>query len=289
MYDVFISHSRQDTEVVKELAGQLRARGVTVFLDIDTLQSGDDWRERITSAVENARASVVVLSPGSSAGGYLSEEVAVAQKTAREGSSLLVPVLIGDVDRTDLPWGLEKFQGVRINGRSDLPDLAQAVADAVHTAEPPAETEPEASSTPASAAVLESALAESEKSLGDEQQSTLTTRANLASAYQDLGRNADAAVLLERTLADCEQILGPDHPSTLTIRANLAGTYLVPRPGRSPFVAAERSSRSTKVGAFSAAVEVVKTGDEITSFLLVSGATVVLWRIWRTRWHGATR
>jgi hypothetical protein len=44
---------------------------------------------------------------------------------------------------------------------------------------------------------------------------------NLASAYQETGRAAEAIPPHERTLADCERVLGPDHPDTLASRNNL--------------------------------------------------------------------
>ena len=45
---------------------------------------------------------------------------------------------------------------------------------------------------------------------------TLTSRNNLALAYQDAGRLAEAIPLFERTLTDLERVLGADHPYTLT-------------------------------------------------------------------------
>ena len=54
---------------------------------------------------------------------------------------------------------------------------------------------------------------------------TLTSRNNLAGAYQDAGRLNDAIPLYEQTLADRRAVLGPEHPDTLTSRNNLAGAY----------------------------------------------------------------
>lgn len=73
--------------------------------------------------------------------------------------------------------------------------------------------------------LLERTLNDSERIVGPDHPSTLMVRANLASAYQSLGRNAEAVELLERTLIDSERILGPDHQSTLLVRANLASAY----------------------------------------------------------------
>ena len=51
---------------------------------------------------------------------------------------------------------------------------------------------------------------------------TLTSQNNLASAYQDAGRTADAIRLYELNLEVRERLLGADHPSTLNSRGNLA-------------------------------------------------------------------
>jgi serine/threonine protein kinase/tetratricopeptide (TPR) repeat protein len=62
--------------------------------------------------------------------------------------------------------------------------------------------------------------------LGPNHPYTLTSRNNLAVAYSDAGRTADAITLLEMTLKTRESKLGPDHPDTLTGRDNLAVAYL---------------------------------------------------------------
>ena len=61
--------------------------------------------------------------------------------------------------------------------------------------------------------------------LGADHPDTLSSRNNLAAAYQEAGRPAEAIPLFEQTLADCERVLGADHPDTLTSRNNLAAAY----------------------------------------------------------------
>ena len=61
--------------------------------------------------------------------------------------------------------------------------------------------------------------------LGPDHPSTLTSRHNLAYAYQDAGRLDEAIALHEQTLEDSTRILGPNHPHTLTSRHNLANAY----------------------------------------------------------------
>jgi tetratricopeptide (TPR) repeat protein len=68
-------------------------------------------------------------------------------------------------------------------------------------------------------------VAECERVLGDTHPDTLTSRNNLAYAYDRAGRLGEAIPLYERTLADREQVLGDTHPDTLTSRNNLAAAY----------------------------------------------------------------
>jgi tetratricopeptide (TPR) repeat protein len=80
--------------------------------------------------------------------------------------------------------------------------------------------------SPAQAVQLgEPLVTDSERILGETHPDTLTSRNNLANAYQDAGRLAEAIPLHERTLAEAERILGETHPNTLQSRNNLANAY----------------------------------------------------------------
>ncbi|HEU4422046.1 MAG TPA: tetratricopeptide repeat protein [Pilimelia sp.] len=68
-------------------------------------------------------------------------------------------------------------------------------------------------------------LRDCEHTLGDNHDTTLVTRNNLAQVYDAVGRLDEAIDLLTRTLADRERVLGPDHPHALTLRNNLASAY----------------------------------------------------------------
>jgi tetratricopeptide (TPR) repeat protein len=74
-------------------------------------------------------------------------------------------------------------------------------------------------------AILQPLLAERERILGPEHPDTMTTRNNLAYAYQNAGRVPEAIAIYEPLLADRERILGAEHPTTLITRDNLAFAY----------------------------------------------------------------
>ncbi|MEV0767752.1 tetratricopeptide repeat protein, partial [Nocardia salmonicida] len=72
---------------------------------------------------------------------------------------------------------------------------------------------------------LHRALADRGRVLGEEHPDTLSSRNNLAGAYQTAGRVAEAIPLFERSLADRGRVLGEQHPDTLSSRNNLAYAY----------------------------------------------------------------
>ena len=78
---------------------------------------------------------------------------------------------------------------------------------------------------PQAAVALSDAVTHLSKILGPDHPDTLTSRNNLAGAYESAGRLDEAITLYEQVLADRVRLLGPDHPQTLTSRNNLAYAY----------------------------------------------------------------
>jgi len=76
------------------------------------------------------------------------------------------------------------------------------------------------------AGYLQRALAVHVRVLGADHPQTLTSRNNLAAAYETAGDLGRAIPLLEQALADRQRVLGADHPDTLGSRYNLAGAYV---------------------------------------------------------------
>ncbi|MFC9243296.1 tetratricopeptide repeat protein, partial [Streptomyces sp. NPDC057136] len=73
--------------------------------------------------------------------------------------------------------------------------------------------------------LFEAILAEREQVLGDTHPHTLTSRNNLAAAFESAGDLGRAIPLYEAVLAEREQVLGGSHPDTLTSRNSLAGAF----------------------------------------------------------------
>ena len=73
--------------------------------------------------------------------------------------------------------------------------------------------------------VGEPVTADSALLLGPDHPDTLSSQNNLAIAYQEKGRAAEAIRLHEQALAGRERVLGADHPDTLSSQNNLAVAY----------------------------------------------------------------
>jgi hypothetical protein len=63
LWDVFISHAREDRQVARPLAGLLKAAGLRVWIDENELRLGDSLRRKIDHALARSRYGVVILSP----------------------------------------------------------------------------------------------------------------------------------------------------------------------------------------------------------------------------------
>ena len=102
-YDVFISYSHRDTDVVVALDTTLRLNGLRVFLDTRDITLGDRLVEAVFDGIATARAQLVVLSESSIASNWVRDELAAGRTRAIEGDFRVIPIL---VDRCTVPAAL---------------------------------------------------------------------------------------------------------------------------------------------------------------------------------------
>ena len=76
--DVFISYSRKDSAIVQEFAKHITAAGFSVWMDIDGIESGDEFKDKIVSAIEESRVFLFFSSEASNASPWTVKEVNVA-------------------------------------------------------------------------------------------------------------------------------------------------------------------------------------------------------------------
>ena len=62
-YDVFISHASKDkADLVEELYQSLNKLGVAIFYDKESLEWGDNWKDRILNGTNKAEFAIIVIS-----------------------------------------------------------------------------------------------------------------------------------------------------------------------------------------------------------------------------------
>jgi TIR domain/Bacterial SH3 domain len=89
---IFVSYSRTDQAFVKRLVNDLRAHGVNVWLDQDSIAPGQRWDMAIERALEAATHILFVMSQSSTQ----SENVRDELDTAIDSGKIILPVLIDD-------------------------------------------------------------------------------------------------------------------------------------------------------------------------------------------------
>ena len=75
---VFVSHSSIDTWVAKQIAKGIEEAGASTFLDETNVNVGEDFEEKILSALNDAAELLVLLTPWSLTRPYVWAEIGAA-------------------------------------------------------------------------------------------------------------------------------------------------------------------------------------------------------------------
>ena len=105
-FDVFISYRRhlQDVAFVDRLQNALNGRGKQVWVDRRNIEPAADWWERIARGITAAKAFIFIVTPES----VISQECLRELGAAAQRHKLVIPVVLRDVDRRDLPASLSR-------------------------------------------------------------------------------------------------------------------------------------------------------------------------------------
>ncbi|MEE4300911.1 MAG: TIR domain-containing protein [Pseudomonadales bacterium] len=105
---IFISYSRHDGAFALQIARDLRASGVEVWIDQLDLVGGPDWRRQVQAVLAKSRRMIVVLSPEAVASRFVRSEWTYVLDSG-DADPDLVPVVYRDCD---VPFGLHAFQRI---------------------------------------------------------------------------------------------------------------------------------------------------------------------------------
>jgi len=105
---IFISYSRQDSEIARFLDSSLTTSGVETFLDERDILVGDSFPDRIYEGIGSAHHLLYIISNSSTTSEWVREELSVAKvKQKEEKGFRILPVLIEDVP---LPTSVKHIQ-----------------------------------------------------------------------------------------------------------------------------------------------------------------------------------
>lgn len=77
--DIFVSYSRKDINLVKPLVEEMQEMGIRVWFDLNGIESGDEFDEKIISAINNSESLMFMYSENSIQGAWTKKEVQYAK------------------------------------------------------------------------------------------------------------------------------------------------------------------------------------------------------------------
>lgn len=94
-YDVFISHANIDKgDLIEELYQSLNKLGVSIFYDKESLEWGDNWKERILNGTKKAEFAIIVISNNFFGREWTERELSeFLNRQNRNGQKLILPIL----------------------------------------------------------------------------------------------------------------------------------------------------------------------------------------------------
>lgn len=94
-YDVFISHANKDKEdLVENLYQSLNKLGVKIFYDKESLEWGDNWKDKILNGVKKAEFAIIVISENFFDREWTEKELnEFLSRQNRNGQKIILPIL----------------------------------------------------------------------------------------------------------------------------------------------------------------------------------------------------
>jgi hypothetical protein len=102
---VFISHSHQDDELVRDLVRRLLGARLEPVVDLAGLPFNTDWKATVREQIRSAEAMLILVTPAALNSGWIMRELGMA-----EGLELLVVPVTAGVKPRDLRAPLQDYQ-----------------------------------------------------------------------------------------------------------------------------------------------------------------------------------
>lgn len=125
---IFLSYASEDRPHIEPIRFALAEQGHVVFYDREDLKPGEAFDSKIRAAIERCDLFVCFLTPHTvDAGSYTLSELVVAERIWPRADGRVLPVILADVPRKDIPAYLRS-----VTCLTPVGNVTASVADAVH-------------------------------------------------------------------------------------------------------------------------------------------------------------
>lgn len=125
---IFLSYASEDRARIEPIRFALAEQGHDVFYDREDLKPGEAFDSKIRAAIERSDLFVCFLTPHTvDAGSYTLNELAVAERMWPLADGRVLPVILADVPRQDIPAYLRS-----VTCLTPVGNVTASVSDAVH-------------------------------------------------------------------------------------------------------------------------------------------------------------
>ena len=96
-YDIFISYSRKDSEIVQSVVDRLKVEGYSCWMDVSGIESGDAFKRVLVQAIKDSRMVLFFSSVNSNSTEWTVKEINIAVRSKKP----IIPVLLDDTPYDD--------------------------------------------------------------------------------------------------------------------------------------------------------------------------------------------
>lgn len=133
---VFLSYAHNDSSLAKKIASALETKGFDVWNAETEILPGDNFAEKISDALKESDAMVVLLSPASLESNNVQWEIGYALGN-KSYNRRVIPVLVGseeNISAESIPWILRKLQMIRLSKPEQAEEEINQISEALKLA-----------------------------------------------------------------------------------------------------------------------------------------------------------
>lgn len=133
---VFLSYTHNDSFLAKKITSALIKNGLDVWNAETEILPGDNWAEKISTALKQSDAMVVLLTPESLESRVVQREIEYALGD-KSYNKRLIPVLVGSeesVPAESIPWILQRLQIIRLSKPEQTDEGINQITEALKLA-----------------------------------------------------------------------------------------------------------------------------------------------------------